>query len=435
MFQMFLNTCYFRLIVDLIRSDAVTSLLVADAPLDAAVDACAAVVTGHQDGAFRVWHLVYAPLPAAERSRRRRQQRQQRQQDRAATDGSAADGNQEAIDEDDDDEEDDEDEDEDDEDDAEADHADIGDEIGARTSQLARVVEGDVEIETATPEPPTTGATAASASSDTAPVAGSRRDRSMSPANSVDDSPSSTGGSGGSADEPARPGAPPPGAVALETNTARNANPHRFVWHLRLVFERVGMGGTSKGSSDAGGGAAAAAAAVSSASASSSTPTASIANPRTSSSSSVSGSSSASTSSSPTAASVVPTTYRAPASGPSPHRAAVTALALSADRHSLWAADADGRVTAWHCAPAACASRAANGTAPVSFSALAAATRDPALAVPHEPVAGEACAPCAACRKTKYRARERRVFCVACAEWTCAAGECQLEHIRNAHKL
>ena len=64
-----------------------------------------------------------------------------------------------------------------------------------------------------------------------------------------------------------------------------------------------------------------------------------------------------------------------------------------------------------------------------------AATRDPSLALPHEPVGGEPCAPCAACRKTKYRARERRVFCVACAEWVCAAGECQLEHIRNAHQL
>jgi hypothetical protein len=185
----------------------------------------------------------------------------------------------------------------------------------------------------------------------------------MSPTNSVDDPPSSSSSStSSSADEPARPGAPPPGATTLETNRARNANPHRFVWHLRLVFERVGMGGTGKSAGDAAAAAGSEgnAAFVSSASASASTP---ISRTRASSSSS--------SSSSLSASSPVPSTYCAPASGPSPHRAAITALAFSADRHSLWAADADGRVTAWHCAPAACVSRAANGTAPVSFSALA----------------------------------------------------------------
>jgi WD40 repeat protein len=41
-------------------SDGITSMLVLPTPLDQAVDATLCVVTGHQDGTFNVWHMIYA---------------------------------------------------------------------------------------------------------------------------------------------------------------------------------------------------------------------------------------------------------------------------------------------------------------------------------------------------------------------------------------
>jgi WD40 repeat protein len=272
-------------------SDAVTSLLVLDAPFDQCVEASACVLTGHEDGAFRIWHVVYAPLPA--------------------------------------------------------------DDVNSDVDDDGEYLDADADAD---PEPVSADATESNdepVSDSDAPVVSSSEAADTGEEADVEAAKTAAG----ALDEPVRPGAPPPGALELEINRSRNANPLGFVWHLRLMHECM--------------------------------------------------------------------------SETSSHRAPITALAASFDRHSMWVADADGHLSAWQVRPAP--SEVANDTQPISFSALTVQPRARELTIPLEPSPDAPCSPCIACKKIKHKAGERRVLCVVCAGWVCA--DCQLNHIRDAHPL
>ncbi len=189
-------------------SDGITSMLVLPTPLDQAVDATLCVVTGHQDGTFNVWHMIYAFDNAAAAAAAAAQA------DALGMPDDVVDSDNEALDTDTDTT-------------SERDHSKA---VSFQSDADADAQQALTSPTASEPGVEPSGAVGASSAGESPSETGGLRD-----GNGDGDGDDNGDVDDGLSTADDLPGQPPAGAVDLDVNRDRNPNPLGFTWHLRLV--------------------------------------------------------------------------------------------------------------------------------------------------------------------------------------------------------